>query len=109
MSSYLNINELAQSPAFRGRVQAALAGYASSVLSEEDKPAAQAAKRRQLAEAVLIDPAPKVNAVIWTIVTNTAIRAKGMDADDGELEYVVGQTWDRLAGVTTADREVADS
>ncbi len=105
MTSYLNITELAASPVFRGRVQGALAAYASNVLQEEDKPAAQASKRRALAETVLNDPAPKINAVIWTIVTNTTIRAKGMDAADEELEYVVGQTWDRLAGVTTSDRD----
>ena len=102
--SYLNLNELAASNAFRGRVQAALAVYASTVLEESVEPAAQAQKRRELAELVLTDPAIKVNAVVWSVVTNPVVQAEGMDADDGALQYIVGQTWDRLAGVTEADR-----
>lgn len=103
MSSYLNINELAASPSFRGRVQAAIAIRAADVLGEDVQPPARAAKRLALAEDVLRDPAPKVNAFIWLVVTNPTIAAGGMAAPDSDLEYVVAQAWDRAAGVTTAD------
>jgi hypothetical protein len=103
MSSYLNVNELAESPTFRGRIQAAIAVYASGVLGETDKPARQAEKRRTLAEEVLVDPAPKVNAFVWLIVTNGTVRDKGHAVEDGDLEWVVGWAWDRVAGVTEAD------
>lgn len=104
MSSYLNINELAASPTFRGRVQAALAVRAADVLTETDKPAAQAQKRTTLAQTVLSDPATRVNAFIWLVVTNSAVKSAGMDATDTDLEYVVAQAWDQVAGVTAADK-----
>lgn len=104
MSSYLNINELAASPTFRGRVQAALAVRAADVLTETGNPAPQAEKRAALAQQVLGDPATKVNAFIWLVVTNTAVKAAGMDATDSDLESVVTQAWDQVAGVTTADK-----
>lgn len=103
MSSYLNINELAASPTFRGRVQAALAVKGAAVLGETGKPAAQAEKRRQLAQSVLADPAGKVNAFIWLVVTDEAVRAAGMDATDADLEQVVAWAWDQVAGVTASD------
>lgn len=104
MSSYLNINELAASPTFRGRVQAALAVRAADVLTETGKPAPQAQKRTTLAQQVLGDPATRVNAFIWLVVTNNAVKAAGMDATDSDLEYVVDQAWDQVAGVTATDR-----
>lgn len=105
MTSYLNINELAASITFRGRVQAALAVKAAAVLTEEDLPTGQAAKRRQLAESTLVDPAPLVNRFIWLVVTNGTIRSKGMDATDQDLEWVIGWAWDQAAGVTETDKQ----
>lgn len=104
MSSYLNINELASSPSFRGRVQAALAVRAAAVLGEADKPPAQLEKRQRLARESLTDPASKVNAFIWLVVTNDAIRQAGMDATDPDLEWVIDWAWDQVAGVTPVDR-----
>lgn len=104
MTSYLNINELAASPTFRGRVQAALAVRAADVLTETGKPPAQAEKRATLAQTVLSDPATRVNAFIWLVVTNSKVKSAGMDATDGDLEFVVAQAWDQVAGVTTADK-----
>lgn len=103
MSSYLNINELAASQAFRGRVQAAIAMKAAAVLGEENIPPGQAAKRQQLAREALFDPAPKVNAFIWLVVTNGAIASVGMAAPDGDIEYVIGWAWDKVAGVSDTD------
>lgn len=105
MSSYLNINELAASPTFRGRVQAAIAVRGAAILSEDEKPPAQAAKRRHLADQVLADPAPKVNSFIWLVVTNSTIAQGGMASSDADLEYVIAEAWDKVAGVTDSDKE----
>lgn len=104
MSSYLNVNELAESRTFRGRIQAAIAVYAAGVLGETEKSPGQAAKRRELAEEVLADPAPKVNAFVWLIVTNGTVRESGHAVDDSDLEWVVGWAWDQVAGVTPDDQ-----
>lgn len=103
--SYLNIAELAGSPAFRSRVQAAIAVKASYVLGEDtaNMSAGQATKRATLAEHALTDPSTKVNAFIWHVVTNGTIAGDGMDAPDSDIEYVVGFMWDRVAGVTAAE------
>lgn len=103
MSSYLNVNELAGSPAFRGRLQAGLAIRAAAVLAETDKPDKQAEKRRALAETVLVDPAAKVNAFVWLVVTNGSVRDNGMAVSDADLEWVIGWAWDQVAGVTADD------
>jgi hypothetical protein len=106
MSSYLNVNELAESHTFRGRIQAAIAVYAAGVLGESDKPPGQAAKRRTLALDVLADPAPKVNAFVWLVVTNGTVREAGHAVNDSDLEWVVGWAWDMVAGVSPDDRAV---
>ncbi|HXH77327.1 hypothetical protein [Nocardioides sp.] len=103
MSSYLNINELAASPTFRGRVQAAIAVRAAGVLGETEDNAAKAAKRQQLAATILADPATKVNAFIWLVVTNDSVKAAGMATTDNDIEWVIGWAWDQVAGVTKAD------
>lgn len=105
MSSYLNVNELAESRTFRGRIQAAIAVHAAGVLAETGKPTGQAAKRRELALAVLADPAPKVNAFVWLVVTNGTVRESGHAVGDTDLEWVVGWAWDQVAGVTADDAE----
>lgn len=104
MSSYLNVNELAESPAFRGRLQAGIAIKAAAVLAEDDLPPGQAAKRQQLARDVLEAPAAKVNAFVWLVVTNGQVRENGMDVADADLEWVIGWAWDQVAGVNDTDK-----
>lgn len=103
--SYLNINELASSPTFRGRIQAAIAVKAAGVVAETDGLDKVLRKRQDLARLVLRDPAPHVNAFVWLVVTNGDVKAKGHAIEDGDLEWVVGWAWDQVAGVTDKDRE----
>lgn len=104
MTDYLNVNELAESAIFRGRIRAAIAVKAAAVLGEEGGRPRIRAKRRELAASVIADPAPHVNGFVWLVVTNGDVRAKGHAIDDDALGWVVGWAWDQVAGVTETDR-----
>jgi hypothetical protein len=105
MSSYLNLNELAESPTFRGRIQAAIAVKAAGILGETEGTPKVLRKRHDLALAALKDPAPMVNGFVWLVVTNGDVKALGHEIDDDALAWVVGWAWDQVAGVTDKDRE----
>lgn len=109
MTNYLNVNELAESSIFRGRIRAAIAVKAAAVLGEEEGKPRVREKRRELAESVIADPAPHVNGFVWLVVTNGDVRAKGHEIADEDLGWVVGWAWDQVAGVTETDRADDDT
>lgn len=112
MSDYLNLNELASSPTFRGRIQAAIAVKAAGVMGETEGdglPPKVLRKRQELASGALRDPAPFVNSFVWLVVTNGDVKTKGHAIDDDALAWVIGWAWDQVAGVNTRDREETET
>ncbi len=104
--SYLNKAELAQSPAFRQRILAALPDVAGLVTNEDQSEMGLEEKRKRLGLAVdvMVDPAPKVQAFVWPVISNPIIGNAGMDAEDSAIQYQVLQMWGQVAGVTAADK-----
>lgn len=105
---FLETNDLAYAPSFRARVKVGIVKYAGVVLTEAKGSMTDAHydKRTAYARDVLRDPESVVSSFIWPVLSNATIANEGLDTTDSSIEYQIGQVWDNLAGVTSADKTV---
>ena len=105
--SYIARADLAQAASFRTRVKMATVEVAGTILNEDISSfgQVQAMKRLDLAQRVLRDPDATVGGFVYPVVANTAIGNAGLDASDGDFQFVVATVWDAVAGVSIGDRE----
>lgn len=103
--SYLAINDLAESDAFKTRLKVALVAVARDVLTESvgTQTPSERQKRRDLAMTVILNPNNYVNSFIWAAVSNTTVSTKGMDSTDNEVKTAVTQAWPYVAGINAED------
>lgn len=104
--TFLKTSELVDSKHLRSRVAATITKVATDVMGEAkgSMTDAQMDKRSALAWNTLLDPVRGTDRFMWAVCVNPTIAAAGIDATDGDLEYVVISVWDDIAGVTTADK-----
>lgn len=106
---------LVNTPNFSERVKVAVVTSAVAIVGEPIgvMTQAQTNKRQAMAAAIL---AGSVNWSLWlyAIASNTTIAAAGVTgtspnqvaaASDGDIQFTVNSTWDKMAGVTTTDLE----
>ena len=88
---------LATTPAFVARVQAAMVKSAIAV-SNEDPATAAHATRVQWATQVLRDPAHYAARTAFGVASNAAITS---ESPDDAIEFTVNSVWNAYAGVVT--------
>ena len=88
---------LAMTPAFVARVQAAMVKSAIAVSSENPETPAHVT-RVQWATQVLRDPAHYATRMAFGVAANPVITA---DSPDDAIEYTVNSVWNAYAGVVT--------
>lgn len=100
MASYLDRAALARHESFRSRVQLAMLVTAVSIANEgpsgDDR---KDALRSALATNILNDPDGYVARFTWAIVTNPTVAEAGLNAPDGDLEFLAITMFDAIAGV----------
>jgi hypothetical protein len=98
--AYLDNIATARHELFRGRVRMAAVKAAVDIAAEA--PSGDTRRdnlRGTLATNVLNDPAAFEERFVWAALTNPTIAGAGINAPDGDLEYVMATIWDALAGV----------
>jgi hypothetical protein len=100
MADYLQRAQLAEHKGFQQRVQVAMIVTAVNVASEpESGDARRDGLRAALATNVLNDPDGYVRRFAWATVTNAVVAEAGLNAPDGDLEFLMSSFWDGMAGV----------
>lgn len=100
MASYLDRAQLATHAGFRSRVQVAMLITAANVASEAASgDTRKDSLRAALATNVLNDPDGYAIRFAWATVTNPTVAEGGLNAPDGDLEFVIASLWDGIAGV----------
>jgi len=89
--------DLAMTPTFVARVQAAMVKSAIAVSSENPETPAHVT-RVQWATQVLRDPAHYATRMAFGVAANSVITA---DSPDDAIEYTVNSVWNAYAGVVT--------
>lgn len=96
---------------FSERVKVAVVTSAVAIIGETigTMTQAQTNKRQAMAAAIL---AGSVNWSLWlyAVASNPSIASQGVSGDppvavanDGDIQFTVNSTWDKMAGVTTVD------
>lgn len=100
MASYLDRAALAKHEGFRDRVMVAMIVTAVNVAAEgASSDQRKDSLRAALATNALNDPAGYIDRFAWATVSNATVADAGINAPDGDLEYVMASLWDALAGV----------
>lgn len=97
---------LANDQTFIDRVTAAAVAAALQIQGEAPgNTPTRAAKRSDLATAVLADPAGQSSRFARAVAANSTIQSSGTEAPDGDIEFVIAAVWDDLAGVRYEDTQ----
>ena len=90
---------LAMTPAFVARVQAAMVKSAIAVSSEDPETVGHAT-RTQWATQVLRDPAHYATRMAFGVAANPVIT---VDSGDSDIEFTVNSVWNAYAGVIVTE------
>lgn len=116
MATFLEVATWAGSPVIQQRVRGAMVKVAIQISGEGigSMSELQTKKRQQMAFAVL---SGGLNVHQWTIavMNNATIQNAGVTGDppdsnapDGDIEFVLTEIWDDMAGITTAEKVVIE-
>lgn len=101
----IDVVTLSEFPPFKNRVKAAMIAAALNVVGEAVTIGKEilATKRHGLGVEILNTPDGKLQSFCLAVASNGTIQAGGINAPDGDIEYVVSSVFNDIAGVKTSE------